>query len=96
MYLEKAGKHVAIVTGCGKADGLGAATARALVQRCVAVAVSDLNAEGLRNAPENKGRHGSPHHLRRVEGGSDPDDALPAWNWARMELTSMRFARAEC
>ena len=41
--------RVALVTGCGKAIGIGNATARALAARGVAVVVSDLRPEGVAN-----------------------------------------------
>jgi len=51
-------KHVAIVTGCAKHEGLGSAIARALVAAGVAVAVSDVSRKGARTAIESKRRHG--------------------------------------
>jgi 3-oxoacyl-[acyl-carrier protein] reductase len=51
-------KHVAIVTGCAKHEGLGSATARALVAAGVAVAVTDLTKRGTRSALEKKKQHG--------------------------------------
>src|SRR6516162_8856893 len=41
--------RVALVTGCGKAIGIGSATARTLAARGVAVVVSDLRPEGVAN-----------------------------------------------
>jgi len=51
-------KHVAIITGCAKHEGLGSATARALVAAGVAVAVTDVTKKGTRSALEKKKRHG--------------------------------------
>lgn len=42
--------RVAIVTGCGKPDGIGAATARALAVAGIAVAATDVEPMGARNA----------------------------------------------
>ena len=44
-------KRVALVTGCGKLDGLGAAIATTLADAGVSLAVTDIAPEGLRNAP---------------------------------------------
>jgi 3-oxoacyl-[acyl-carrier protein] reductase len=44
-------KHVALITGCGKRDGLGAATARRLAADGIQVAVSDLVPSGVPNEP---------------------------------------------
>jgi 3-oxoacyl-[acyl-carrier protein] reductase len=42
--------RVALVTGCGKAIGIGNSTARALAARGIAVVVSDLSPSGVENA----------------------------------------------
>jgi len=43
------GKRVALITGCGKENGIGAATARRLAAAGVIVAVSDVAAAGVEN-----------------------------------------------
>jgi len=45
-------QRVALVTGCSKKEGLGAAIARQLVRAGTAVAVTDINVEGARGATE--------------------------------------------
>ena len=52
--LKATDKRVAIVTGCAKHDGLGAAIARALVEAGIAVAITDVNRSGARSAVEQK------------------------------------------
>jgi NAD(P)-dependent dehydrogenase (short-subunit alcohol dehydrogenase family) len=42
--------RVALITGCGKAIGIGSSTARALAAKGVTVVVSDLRPEGVANA----------------------------------------------
>jgi 3-oxoacyl-[acyl-carrier protein] reductase len=41
--------HVALITGCGKKDGIGAATARVLAARGVSVMVADIAPGGVAN-----------------------------------------------
>jgi 3-oxoacyl-[acyl-carrier protein] reductase len=43
------GSRVALITGCGKRDGIGAATARLLASQGVRVLISDVIREGLSN-----------------------------------------------
>jgi NAD(P)-dependent dehydrogenase (short-subunit alcohol dehydrogenase family) len=43
-------RRVALVTGCGKADGIGAATARALAAAGISVVASDVTESGRANA----------------------------------------------
>ena len=43
------GKRVALITGCGKENGIGAATARRLASEGVIVAVSDAASAGVEN-----------------------------------------------
>lgn len=52
--LKATDNRVAIVTGCAKHDGLGAAIARALVGAGIAVAITDVNRSGARSAIEQK------------------------------------------
>lgn len=40
-------RRVALITGCGLQDGIGAATARTLAQHGIAVMVSDIKLEGI-------------------------------------------------
>ena len=47
-------QRVALITGCSKKEGLGAATARRLVRAGVAVAVTDINMEGARGTSEKE------------------------------------------
>ena len=42
-------KRVALITGCGKENGIGAATARRLANEGVIVAVSDAASAGVEN-----------------------------------------------
>ena len=42
-------KRVALITGCGKENGIGAATAQRLAKQGVIVAVSDVAAAGVAN-----------------------------------------------
>jgi len=43
-------RRIALITGCGKPDGIGAATARALAKAGIAVMVSDVTEGGRDNA----------------------------------------------
>lgn len=45
-------QRVALITGCSKKEGLGAATARRLVRAGVTVVVTDINMEGARGTSE--------------------------------------------
>ena len=47
-------RRVALVTGCGKREGIGAACARELARRGLAVAVSDVVPTGVVNTSERK------------------------------------------
>ena len=48
-------QRVALITGCGKEDGIGAETARALAQQGVTVVVSDIQASGVANMNDRPG-----------------------------------------
>ena len=48
-------RRVALITGCGRANGIGAACASALAAQRVAIAVSDISDDGARNAHEASG-----------------------------------------
>lgn len=48
----KASSRVALITGCGKQNGIGGATARALAAAGVIAVVSDLQAKGVPNAED--------------------------------------------
>jgi 3-oxoacyl-[acyl-carrier protein] reductase len=59
--MDSTARRVALVTGCGKSGGIGAATARALGATGIAVMVSDVTEDGRDNAlgvPEPKGGTG--------------------------------------
>ena len=47
--MNDSGKRVALITGCGKENGIGAATARRLADDGVTVVVSDVAAAGVAN-----------------------------------------------
>lgn len=47
--------RVALITGCGKPSGIGAATARALAAAGISVVVSDIEAKGLSDSHNQQG-----------------------------------------
>lgn len=47
--MARTGKRVALITGCGKQNGIGAATAKRLAAAGVIVAVSDVASAGVEN-----------------------------------------------
>lgn len=79
--------RVALITGCGKQDGIGAASARALAASGVTVVVADLALKGIPNAGEvesetSKSWHGLESLVNEIVGAGGTA------SWVQGDVTS--------